>query len=194
MFDDPARRDALRRIERGDFSWSEPLFYEDPSREGERCRIIEWYEMGYFEHESEALAEALSCACFLGRTNIAEFLLDKGVDPAAGIGTDLAAFHWAANRGNLDTVKLLIERKAPLEQRNMYGGTVLDCTVWSAINEPRHDHIGIIEALIAAGANVNEAYLVSVAVQRSCSQGSFTRGGRALQRRACACSERRLCR
>jgi Ankyrin repeats (3 copies) len=157
MSDDAAWRDALRRIERGDFSWSEPLFNEVPSREGERCRIIQWYEKGYFEHEPKALAEALTCASFLGRTSVAEFLLDKGVDPAAGIGTGLSAFHWAANRGNLDTVKLLIERNAPLEQRNMYGGTVLGCTTWSVINEPRSDHLAIIEALLAAGANIDEA-------------------------------------
>ena len=81
----------------------------------------------------------------------------RGVDPAAGTGTGLSAFHWAANRGNLDTVKLLIERKAPLEQKNMHGGTVLDCAVWSAINEPRVDHIAIIESLLAAGANIEEA-------------------------------------
>ena len=34
-------------------------------------------------------------------------------------------FHWAANRGNPETVELLIERGAPLEQKNMYDGTVL---------------------------------------------------------------------
>jgi len=40
---------------------------------------------------------------------------------------------------------------------NMYGGTVLGCAVWSAINEPRVDHIAIIEALLAAGAKIEEA-------------------------------------
>lgn len=149
--DDREWRDALRGLERGDFSRLEPLFDND------KCRIIDWYENGYFENEPKALAEALSCACFLGRTSIAKSLLDCGVDPAAGTGTGMSAFHWAANRGNLETVKMLIERKAPLELRNMYGGTVLGCTVWSAINEPRADHVAIIEALIAAGATIEEA-------------------------------------
>lgn len=94
---------------------------------------------------------------FFGRTSVAEFLLTQGVDPADGTSTGLSAFHWAANRGNLDTVTLLIERRAPLEQKNMYGGTVLDCVVWSAINEPRVDHVAIIEVLLAAGANIDEA-------------------------------------
>ena len=65
--------------------------------------------------------------------------------------------HWAANRGQLETVKLLIERKAPLEIKNMYGGTVLGTAVWSAVNEPRVDHVLIIEALIIAGANLDAA-------------------------------------
>jgi hypothetical protein len=34
---------------------------------------------------------------------------------------------------------------------------VLGCTVWSAIYEPRANHIQIIEALIAAGANIEGA-------------------------------------
>ena len=154
--DDPIWRDALRGLERGDFSRLEPLFDKDPSLDSDKCRIVDWYEKGYFENEPKALAEALTCACFLGRTSVADFLLTEGVDPAAGIGTGLSAFHWAANRGNLDTVKLLIERKAPLELVNMYGGTVLSCAVWSAINETRVDHIAIIEALLAAGANIDE--------------------------------------
>lgn len=155
--DDQTWRDALQALERGDFSRLEPLFDKDPSLETDKSRIVDWYEKGYFQNEPKALAEALTCACFLGRTGIADFLLSRGVDPASGTGTGMSAFHWAANRGKMDTVELLIERKVPLEQKNMYGGTVLDCAVWSSINEPREDHLAIIEALLAAGANVDEA-------------------------------------
>jgi hypothetical protein len=155
--DDSGWRAAVKGLERGDFSDLEPVFEKDSSLDGDKCRIVDWYERGYFEGEPTALAEALTCACFLGRTGVAELLLNKGVDPAAGFGTGMSAFHWAANRGNLDTVKLLIERKAPLEQRNMYGGTVLGCTVWSAINEPMGDQVPVIDALLAAGANIEES-------------------------------------
>jgi ankyrin repeat protein len=152
--EDPLWRDALSGLERGDFSRLAPLFDQPPSPGGDKCRIIEWTEQGYFDNQPEALGEAFTCACFLGRTEVADFLLNRGVDPAAGIDTGLAGFHWAANRGNLDTVKLLIGRKAALEQENMYGGTVLACAVWSAIHEPSADHPPIIEALIAAGAKI----------------------------------------
>jgi hypothetical protein len=153
-YDDPVWCDALRGLEHGDFSRLEPLF---DSLEGGKCRMVDWYEKGYFEGQPKALAEALTCACFLGRTGIARLLLNEGVDVVAGTSTGLSALHWAANRGHLDTVKLLIERGAPLEQRNMYGGTVLGCTTWSAIHEPRSDHIPIIEALLVAGANIDES-------------------------------------
>jgi len=152
--EDARWRDALKGLQRGDFSLLEPLFEQHASPLG-HCDIVEWYENGYFNNESKSLAEALTCACFLGRTHVAEFFLNQGVDPSLGINTGLSALHWAANRGNLDTVNLLIKWKAPLEQKNMYGGTVLDCTVWSAINERRPDHLKIIEALIDAGAIVS---------------------------------------
>ena len=139
-------RDAVRGLLRGDFSRSEPLF------EGEPCPILAWAGQGAFESEPAALAEALSCACFLGRTAVAAALLDRGVDPLAGAATGLNAFHWAANRGQLDVVRLLIRRQVPLEVKNMYGGTVLGTAVWSAVYEPRPDHDAIIDALIAAGA------------------------------------------
>jgi len=75
--------------------------------------------------------------CFLGCTKVAEYLLMNGVDPSGGAATGLNAFHWAANRGQVDAVRLLLRWNAPLGTRSMYGGNVLDTAVWSAINEPR---------------------------------------------------------
>jgi hypothetical protein len=149
-------RDAVQGLKAGDFSRLEPLFNEDSPADCHRCQIIKWYEEGLFADEPAALQEALTCACFLGRTNIAEYLLAQGVDPLVGAGTGLDGFHWAANRGQIETVMLLIGRKTPLETRSMYGGTVLGTAVWSAIHEPRAEHILMIEALIKAGARLDE--------------------------------------
>ena len=102
---------------------------------------------------------ALLFACGFGREPVAKFLLDQGVDPAARDGNAMTALHWAAASRCLGLVKLLIERGAPLEVRNTWGGTVLDSTVWFAVNSPRttscssHDYPAVIEALLAAGAD-----------------------------------------
>lgn len=148
-----AFRNAVQGLIAGDFSRLEPLF-ED--RNGQPCRIIEWCEGGMFAGQPKALNEALSCACFLGRPNVVEYLLDQGLSPEDGSNTGVNGFHWAANRGQLEVVRLLIDRGVSLESRNMYGGTVLGMAVWSALNEPRPNHVPIIEALIRAGANVDD--------------------------------------
>lgn len=132
------------------------MFIDDPSADDSRPRIIKWYEEGLFADKQKALDESLTCACFLGHDKVVEYLLSKGINLSAGNNTGLNGFHWAANRGQLHTVMLLINHNAPLETRNMYGGTVLGATVWAVIHEPKADHIRIIEELIKAGANLDE--------------------------------------
>ena len=141
---------ALRR---GDFSWLAPMF-DGPSV---RSKLALWVEEGRFTTDPDALNEATTCACFLGRTAWVNYLLDHGGDPIAGDGTGLNGFHWATNRGQLETAEALIARHIPMEVRNCYGGTVLGGTVWAAVNEPRPTHPAIIEALLLAGADVREA-------------------------------------
>ncbi len=152
--DDRAFRDALEGLRKGDFSRLEPLFEESPNR---KPQIIEWHEEGRFADHPEALAEALTCASFLGRVTVADYLLTQGVDPSAGKATGLDALHWAADRGQLEAVRLLLRHHAPLESRNMYGGTALGAVVWSILQKARPDHIQIIEELLAAGARIEEA-------------------------------------
>ena len=55
--------------------------------------------------------------------------------------------------GQLEMIKLLIERGAPLEAQNEYGGTVLGQTLWSAAHGGDPDvYVPLIETLLAAGA------------------------------------------
>ena len=147
--------ETVRGLIAGDFSRLAPLF--ETQSEASPCAIIQWYESGLFNSEPKALAEALTCACFNGCTAIIEYLLAKGVDPNGGINTGSNAFHWAANRGQLEAVEILIRNKAALESQNQYGATVLGFAVWSAVHEPRPDHIRIIKALLDAGAAVGAA-------------------------------------
>ncbi len=146
-------RDAVQGLAGGDFSRLERLFNSDAD---DTPRIVRWYEEGRFAHEGKVLAEALTCACFLGRTDVARHFLEHGVDPSGGIGTGLNAFHWAANRGQVDAVRLLLRWNAPLGTRSVYGGNILDTAVWSAINEPRPGQREVIEELLAAGARLED--------------------------------------
>lgn len=59
----PSFRDAIHGLLRGDFSRLEPLLDN---------QVVEWHRPGSFEGEPEALAEAFSCACFNGHTDVAE--------------------------------------------------------------------------------------------------------------------------
>jgi hypothetical protein len=145
--------EALTGLRRGNFSQLEPLF----QRQGDsRPQIVEWVEAGRFRGHQQELEEALTCACFNGQTEVAEYLLSRGVPLTGGAATGLNAIHWAVNRGKLDAVRLLIRHKAPLESQSMYGGAVLDTAVWSAIHEPQNDHLAIIEELLTAGSRVEK--------------------------------------
>jgi hypothetical protein len=147
--------DALKGLHRGDFDALTPCFFPNPARPTEPARIVQWHAAGKFRTDPIALAEALTCASFLGATAVGEYLLQAGVDPTAGVGTGMDALHWAVNRGQLKAVTLLLKWGAPLEGRNMHDTTVLGTAVWSALNEPRPDHKQIIKDLLRAGARLD---------------------------------------
>lgn len=94
----------------------------------------------------------LRYACGYSRKSVAEFLLDKGTDLSAADSMGQTSLHWAVMGGHLEIVKMLLDRHAPLEVKNAFGGTVLGQALWSVINDPKPDHPAIVEALIAAGA------------------------------------------
>jgi ankyrin repeat protein len=95
-----------------------------------------------------------------GHKDIVEFLLNQGADLADGGGDGQTPLHWAAINGQLEMVKLLLKYKPPLEARNIYGGTVLGQTMWSAAHggNPKV-YAEIIETLIAAGAEVSPLHV-----------------------------------
>ena len=118
-------------------------------------QIIDWFERGYFENDPETLAETVTCASFLGRARVVAHLLDHGVDPVVGMRSGMNGFHYAASCGQLEVVKVMIERKVPMEIVNRYGGTVLGQAMWSAIYEHEKTHAEIIELLIDGGATIH---------------------------------------
>lgn len=138
-------------LNRGDFTLLDELLT------GHDASIIDLLEAN--GEPVDAMNEAFAWACFTDRAGDAERLLDKGVDPANSDKTGLTGFHWAASRGNVETVRMLIRRNVPIEQLNMYGGTVLGQTLWSAVNEVRDGQAEVIELLINGGAQIEQGTL-----------------------------------
>lgn len=155
---DPAKRKyllpfqyAIAAMWRGDFSAFDQAV---GGSDAFNARVKEWYEKGYFTDEPETMAELFAAACWLGHVHTVEYLLDKGVDPYAGMRTGLSGFHWAASSGKVDVIRLLINRKVPMEIKSMYDSTVLGQALWSAANEHTEDHAEVVERLIRGGAHV----------------------------------------
>lgn len=102
-------------------------------------------------------------ACEYGHTSVVEFLLDKGLDAGTQVN-GMTGLHWAMVGGRSDTIKLLLQREAPLEVENNYGGTVLGCATWAVgHSDPVYrwpdtdtDWVTIVQMLIEAGARVYE--------------------------------------
>lgn len=106
------------------------------------------------------LQSAFQHACAWGRLNVVEFLLDKGVDLSGHEGDGQTPMHCAAIAGQLETIKFLLKQNVPLEVKNIYGGTVLGQTLWSAAHggDPKL-YAAIITVLIEAGARVPERHV-----------------------------------
>lgn len=103
----------------------------------------------------EQMEHGFVWACQHGYLDVAEFLLDRGVDIAAGAVTAQTALHLAGHAGQVEVVKFLLARNAPMHVMNCYGGTVLGQTLWSAYNDPQPTHPEVVRILVAAGADVN---------------------------------------
>jgi len=96
-----------------------------------------------------------------GRADVVNFLLEMGVDKNAYRQFKLTGLHWAA-ASDIDTVKVLLKHKAPLEAKNVWGGTPLGAAIWAATESdpndpvwPKADWVPIVELLLEAGADVN---------------------------------------
>lgn len=92
--------------------------------------------------------DAFAWACQFGRTNVVDFLLDRGVE----IDWKLkhhgqTGLHWAAYGGHPQTVQLLLRRGAPVNTRDeRFDGTPLDWALHSRaeraiIEHPRYDEV-----------------------------------------------------
>lgn len=109
----------------------------------------------------EQMESGFIWACEYGRAEVAGFLLERGVDKSTYRQFKLSGLHWAAASGDVDTVKALLRHGAPLEAKNVWGGTPLGSAIWAVTESdaddpvrPKTDWVPIIELLLTAGARV----------------------------------------
>jgi len=106
------------------------------------------------------LQKAFLWACMYGREDTALYLLNHGADLLDRADSGATALHWAAGGGHLSIVKLLLDRGAPLEEINQWGGTVLEHAAWGFEHgAPDTDFAAVFETLLAAGAKIRGRWL-----------------------------------
>lgn len=111
-------------------------------------------------YTSAQMAEALRYARAYGQTEVAELLIRLGANIADATRDGQTPAHMAVIGGHIETVKMLLAHRPPLEQQNVYGGTVLGQTLWSAAHGGDADrYIAMIHALLAAGAKLPDRHV-----------------------------------
>jgi ankyrin repeat protein len=113
----------------------------------------------YFE-ESDARESAFLYACGYGSLDAAKFLLDRGIDPATHDGQGQTALHWATWTPEIDVIKLLLDRGAPVDAKDYrFHATPLDTALWTwsnATKEEKREYCYQAVALLArAGAKLD---------------------------------------
>jgi len=109
-------------------------------------------------------------ACEYGRDAVVEFLLHRRVPLETQAGTGQTAHHWAVIGGQVDTIKLLLDRGAQPEAKNAYGSTALGQALWSALHaDAGIDYLPVIETLLKAGAQIEAGTVAWITRQKTAS-------------------------
>ncbi len=113
---------------------------------------------GRLRQDAQA-TQAFLYACAYAGEEMIEYLLRQGADIAGHTGDGQTGLHYACIFGRADNVRVLLKHHPPLEAKNVYGGTVLGQTLWSAAHggDPQ-TYTEIIEALLAAGAELEDKH------------------------------------
>ncbi len=113
----------------------------------------------------EKMNRGFAWACEYGRTRVAEFLLDMGMDISAQIRNHgQTGLHWAAHCAHIGTAKALLRRGAAVDAKDAtWGATPLSWALngWSdpPPGTPSTKYHSMITLLIEAGAAVDPAWI-----------------------------------
>ena len=113
----------------------------------------------------QQMKDGFAWACEFGRTNVVEFMLQKGMKIDVSLKHDgQTGLHWAAYGGHAEVVELLLKWGAPVDARDEnYGGTALGWALycWGNSSEGRADKscfYDVVALLVKAGAKLDEEW------------------------------------
>ncbi len=108
------------------------------------------------------MRDGFAWACEFGRTDVVDFLLQKGMELDAKLRHDgQTGLHWAAYGGHAETVKVLLARGAPVSPKDdSYGGTPLGWALYAwghsmPIESARENYYEVVALLARAGAKLD---------------------------------------
>jgi hypothetical protein len=111
------------------------------------------------------MKDGFTWACEYGRSDVAEFLLQRGMDAAAKLKHHgQTGIHWAAYGGHANTVRVLLRHHAPVNVKDeTFEGTPLGWALyaWAGGGPHARDsrYYDVVKLLVAAGATVAEEWL-----------------------------------
>jgi hypothetical protein len=111
------------------------------------------------------MKDGFTWACEYGRSDVAEFLLQRGMDAAAKLEHHgQTGMHWAAYGGHADTVRVLLRHHAPVNVKDeTFEGTPLGWALYAWAGGGPHAgdsrYYDVVKLLVAAGAMVAEEWL-----------------------------------
>ncbi|XHR96041.1 ankyrin repeat domain-containing protein [Mucilaginibacter sp. UC70_90] len=128
----------------------------------------------YFDDHGELINKSIAAkrdgcliwACVCGHRPVVEFLLMHGCSVRT-VWDNTTPLHSAAHGGQVELVKLLLNKGADMEALNGYGGTVLGSTLWALYNSRRPGHLEIMEILIASGAVIKDDWQIYINEKRA---------------------------
>jgi ankyrin repeat protein len=111
------------------------------------------------------MRDGFTWACEYGRTDVVDFLLQRGMEVAAKLRHDgQTGLHCAAYNGHADTVRVLLRHDAPVNVTDeTYGGTPLGWALYAWAGGGPHAsdrrYYDVVKQLVAAGATLAEEWL-----------------------------------
>jgi ankyrin repeat protein len=106
------------------------------------------------ETSEDDLVSAWGYACMYGWTEIAEYMLQQGIDVDAQWYWGFTGLMWAVRYGHIETIKLILNQNPSLEIKNKFGATSIGTAMHfhTKAPEPGADYAAVMDLLLAAGS------------------------------------------